>query len=89
MSKKIAEQTGKEPKPKFTCMDYTNRSADLPGSPSCIQGTALDTGCPDDKVVATCTLEKTGVVTKYYEGIEKTTPSRMCKTLEGTFSEVK
>jgi hypothetical protein len=84
--KQMAEQIGKPAKPKLTCVDYSNRTAGI-GSPSCIEGTALETPCPSEKVVATCTLEATGVFYKYYDGITVTLAEKGCQSLEGTFAK--
>jgi hypothetical protein len=84
--KQMAEQIGSPAKPKRTCVDYSNRKAGI-GSPSCVEGTALETPCPSEKVVATCTLEGSGVVYKYYDGITVTLAEKGCQSLEGTFAK--
>ena len=84
--KKMAESLGKEAKPKLECIDYTGRT--LPGEGSCAQGTPLETGCPDEDVIATCTLEKSGTVYKHYKDSNLNSAERMCKTLEGVFAKV-
>ena len=86
MEREMAAELKKEPKPKRVCIDYTKRSKDLVGSASCAQGKALETGCPDEGVVATCTMT-TGVVFKHYQGGDTSTGKRLCKTMEGTFAE--
>jgi hypothetical protein len=57
--------------------------------PGCAQGTALETPCPDDDVIATCTLETTGVVHKTYKGAKVALAEKGCKTLGGTFAAKK
>ncbi|MBT8491914.1 MAG: hypothetical protein KJO07_02540 [Deltaproteobacteria bacterium] len=86
MEKDMAARLDKEPQPKRVCIDYSKRSKDL-GAASCSQGKALETGCPDDGVVATCTMS-TGVVFKHYQGGDTSTGKRLCKTMEGTFAEM-
>jgi hypothetical protein len=85
--KKMAEAMGKEAKPKLVCMDYSNRKESL-GAASCAQGTALETPCPDEGVIATCTMEATGAVNKHYEGADLNAAERMCKTIEGAFAKM-
>lgn len=83
--KKMAAAMGKEPKPKLVCMDYSGRTGGI-GKPSCVQGTALETPCPDDDVVATCTMSN-GTVFKHYKGTTVSLDEKKCKTLEGTFAK--
>ncbi len=86
-TRKMAEQMGKEPKPKFVCMDHSKRTSPRP--PSCVQGKILETPCPDEGVIATCTLAATGVVYKHYEGASAAIAEKSCTTIEGTFAKVK
>lgn len=83
--KKMAAALGKEPKPKLVCMDYSGRTGGI-GKPSCVQGTALETPCPDEEVVATCTMSN-GTVFKHYKGTTVSLDEKKCKTLEGTFAK--
>ncbi len=85
MAKKMAAELKKEPEPKRVCMDYSKRTG--PGSGSCMQGTALETPCPDEDVVGTCTLSN-GVVYKHYKGVTLTLAEKSCGTIEGTFAKV-
>ena len=86
MEQDMAKELKREPKPKGVCIDYSKRSKEL-GPASCMQGKPLETPCPDDGVVATCTMEKSGAVFKHYQGSDLSTGKRLCKTMEGVYAE--
>lgn len=86
MEKKLAASTKREPIAKLACIDYSQKKTERRSS--CAQGTALETPCPDDGVIATCTLETTGVVFKSYAPRDPLAAKQGCETLEGTYAEV-
>lgn len=83
-ARQMAESLGKTAKPARVCMDYSNKTENGFGSNSCAQGTALETPCPTDSVVAKCTLSS-GAIYYHYDGANLSTAERMCKTMEGTY----
>jgi hypothetical protein len=71
-------------KPRRMCIDYTAHKGEL--EPRCFEGTSLSAGaCPSEAVIATCTLEATGVTMLYYEGADPARAKRDCETIDAAF----
>jgi hypothetical protein len=69
---------------RHKCIDYTGHKGEI--EPRCFEGTELSEGpCPSEAVIATCTLEATGVTMLYYEGADPARARRDCETIAARF----
>lgn len=69
---------------RHKCIDYSGHKGEL--EPRCFEGIELSEGpCPGEAVIATCTLEATGVTMRYYEGADPARARRDCETIDARF----
>lgn len=67
---------------KGSCIDFTAHTG--ASEIRCFEGVELAEGpCPEEGVVATCTLTATGVALRYYEGAELDAIETTCATIDG------
>ena len=72
--------------PRRVCIDYSDHRG--ASSPRCFEGVELSEGpCPREDAVASCTLEATGVVMRYYAGVDAQKAKADCEAIRGDYLE--